>query len=140
MTGAAIEAFELHKTIEHNKRERKTNKIKAKPEAFLEEIDVLSAPVGIVTSGNFIKVIHENTPVPFKRHVTVSTSEDNQSSVELKVAEGRDGSAEPVHLATLVLKDLQAKPKGAAKINVVFTADKTGGLVRSISYSFKCVN
>jgi L1 cell adhesion molecule like protein len=131
--GAAIEASELHKTIEHNKRERKTNKIKAKPEAFLEEIDVLAAPVGILNNGNFVKVIYENTPVPFKRHVTVSTSEDNQSSIELKVGEGRDGSAEAVHLATLVLKDLQAKPKGTAKINVVFTADKAGSLTVKMS-------
>lgn len=133
LIGAAVEANELHKTIEHNKRERKTNKIKAKPDAFLEEIDVLAAPIGILNNGNFVKVIFENTPVPFKRHVTVSTSEDNQSSIELKVGEGREGSAEPAHLATVVLKDLQAKPKGEAKINVVFTADKTGGLVRNIS-------
>ena len=96
----------------------------------MEEIDVLAAPVGILNNGNFVKVIYENTPVPFKRHVTVSTSEDNQSSIELKVGEERDGSAEAVHLATLVLQDLQAKPKGTAKINVVFTADKAGSLVR----------
>ena len=92
---------------------------------------MLAAPIGIVNNGDFIPIVYENTPVPFKRHVTMSTAENSQSAVELKVCEKSDGSAEPTHLATVVLKELQAKPKGETKINVVFTADKAGVLVRS---------
>ncbi|PQE29875.1 glucose-regulated 78 of hsp70 family protein [Rutstroemia sp. NJR-2017a WRK4] len=87
--------------------------------------DVTPLHLGIKTStGGFAKVIPQNYVFPIRRSIIVSTTEDNQESVTIRVLEGaRETALGNRELGTLELAGLPHKPKGVLEIEVCFEVD-----------------
>jgi len=91
-------------------------------------IDVAPLSLGIETLGGiFSKIVEKNTPIPTRKTQTFTTSEDSQSSVNIKIYEGeRPLVAYNKYLGEVVLSGIPPLPKGAPKIEVAFEADADG--------------
>ncbi|KAM3072169.1 hypothetical protein ACMFMF_007562 [Clarireedia jacksonii] len=96
-------------------------------------MDVTLLHLGIETStGDFAKVIPRNCVIPTRKSIIVSTAEDNQENVTIRVLEGaRETTLGSRELGTLKLTGLPHKPKGVLEISVHFEADASEGLVVS---------
>jgi molecular chaperone DnaK len=91
-------------------------------------LDVIPLSLGIETLGGvFSKIIDRNTTIPFKQTETFSTSEDNQSEVDIRIYQGeRPLISGNMHLGTIKLKNIPKAPRGKPKIDVTFEADANG--------------
>lgn len=91
-------------------------------------LDVVPLSLGIELQGGvFSKIINRNTTVPFKETQTFSTSEDNQTEVDIRVFQGENARvAGNRFLGSIKLKDIPAAPRGVPKIEVSFEADANG--------------
>lgn len=91
-------------------------------------LDVVPLSLGIeLLGGVFEKIIKRNTTVPFKETQSFSTSEDNQTEVDIKVFQGeRKMVKDNRFLGEIKLINIPKAPKGVPKIEVSFEADANG--------------
>lgn len=91
-------------------------------------LDVIPLSLGIETLGGvFSRIIGRNTTVPFKQTETFSTSEDNQSEVDIRIYQGERGLVKDNKLlGSIKLKNIPMAPKGKPRIDVSFEADSNG--------------
>lgn len=91
-------------------------------------LDVIPLSLGIETLGGvFSKIINRNTTLPFKQTETFSTSEDNQTEVDIRIYQGERGLVKDNRLlGSINLKNIPMAPKGKPRIDVTFEADSNG--------------
>ena len=91
-------------------------------------LDVTPLSLGIETKGGVMHaLIERNTTIPTKKSEVFSTADDNQPSVEIKVAQGeRQMWTQNQPLGNFELTGLPPAPRGIPKIEVVFDIDANG--------------
>lgn len=91
-------------------------------------LDVVPLSLGIeLLGGIFNKIIHRNSTIPFKETHNFSTSEDNQSEVDIRIYQGeRKMVKDNKYLGAIKLKNIPKAPAGIPKIDVTFEADANG--------------
>src|SRR6201981_3589364 len=91
-------------------------------------LDVTPLSLGIETLGGVMtKVIERNTTIPARRTEVFSTSEDNQSAVDVVVLQGeRERAADNRVLGRFRLENIRPAPRGEPQIEVTFDIDANG--------------
>ncbi len=90
--------------------------------------DVTPLSLGLETIGGLMKVlIPRNTPIPVRQSDVFSTSEVNQSSVEIHVWQGeRQLAADNKSLGRFRLSGIPPAPRGVPQVQVAFDIDANG--------------
>ncbi|USR91065.1 molecular chaperone DnaK [Phormidium yuhuli AB48] len=91
-------------------------------------LDVTPLSVGLETVGGVMKkLIPRNTTIPVRRSDIFSTSENNQSQVEIHIAQGeREMAADNKSLGRFKLTGIPPAPRGVPQIQVAFDIDANG--------------
>jgi molecular chaperone DnaK len=91
-------------------------------------LDVTPLSLGIETRGGvFSRLNKRNTTIPTQVRRTVSTSTDNQKSVEIKVLQGeRELAKDNRLLGSFILDGIPPAPRGTPQIEVIFDIDANG--------------
>jgi molecular chaperone DnaK len=91
-------------------------------------LDVAPLSVGLETIGGVMKkLIPRNTTIPVRRSDTFSTSENNQTMVEIHVVQGeREMAADNKSLGRFKLMGIPPAPRGIPQIQVSFDVDANG--------------
>jgi len=90
--------------------------------------DVTPLSLGLETIGGVMKVlIPRNTPIPVRKSDLFSTSEANQSSVEVQVLQGeRSMASDNKSLGRFRLSGIPPAPRGVPQVQVSFDIDANG--------------
>jgi len=91
-------------------------------------LDVTPLTLGIETKGGVMtKLIDRNTTIPTVKSEIFSTAEDNQSSVEVHIAQGERGMVSGnKSLGKFELAGIPPAPRGVPQIEVTFDIDANG--------------
>jgi molecular chaperone DnaK len=91
-------------------------------------LDVSPLSVGLETIGGVMKkLIPRNTTIPVRRSDTFSTSENNQTMVEVHIVQGeREMAADNKSLGRFKLMGIPPAPRGIPQIQVSFDIDANG--------------
>ncbi|MEM7578945.1 MAG: molecular chaperone DnaK [Cyanobacteria bacterium P01_A01_bin.80] len=91
-------------------------------------LDVTPLSIGLETIGGVMKkLIPRNTTIPVRRSDIFSTSENNQNTVEVHVAQGeREMAADNKSLGRFKLYGIPPAPRGVPQIQVSFDIDANG--------------
>ncbi len=91
-------------------------------------LDVTPLSLGIETMGGVMtKLIDRNTTIPTSKSEVFSTAADNQSQVEIHVAQGeRDMIDGNKSLGRFVLDGIAPAPRGVPQVEVTFNIDANG--------------
>lgn len=91
-------------------------------------VDVIPLSLSIETMGGVAtKLIERNTAIPTSRSQTFSTASDNQTSVEIHVAQGeRAMAADNKSLGRFNLDGIPPAPRGLPQVEVTFDVDSNG--------------
>jgi molecular chaperone DnaK len=91
-------------------------------------LDVTPLSIGLETIGGVMKkLIPRNTTIPVRRSDIFSTSENNQNTVEVHVAQGeREMAADNISLGRFKLYGIPPAPRGIPQIQVSFDIDANG--------------
>ncbi|WP_071517531.1 molecular chaperone DnaK [Geitlerinema sp. PCC 9228] len=91
-------------------------------------LDVTPLSLGLETIGGVMKkLIPRNTTIPVRRSDVFSTSEDNQTVVEVHVVQGeREMAKDNKSLGRFKLMGLPPAPRGVAQVQVSFDIDANG--------------
>ncbi len=91
-------------------------------------LDVTPLSVGIETMGGVMtKLIERNTTIPTSKSQIFSTAADNQTSVEIHIAQGeRDMMDGNKTLGRFILSGLPMAPRGIPQVEVKFDIDANG--------------
>ena len=92
--------------------------------------DVTPLSLGLETFGGLMKVlIPRNTPIPVRQSDVFSTSEANQSSVEVHVWQGeRQLATDNKSLGKFKLSGIPPAPRGVPQVQIAFDIDSNGML------------
>tara|TARA_Y100001968_G_C19437926_1_gene760872 strand:- start:1139 stop:3139 length:2001 start_codon:yes stop_codon:yes gene_type:complete len=90
--------------------------------------DVTPLSLGLETVGGLMKVlIPRNSPIPIRQSDVFSTSESNQSSVEIRVWQGeRQLASDNKSLGRFKLSGIPPAPRGVPQVQVAFDIDSNG--------------
>jgi molecular chaperone DnaK len=91
-------------------------------------LDVLPMTLGIEgPAGSFVRIFPRNTTIPVSKTKVFTTAAENQSKVQVHVAQGEsDRVAENKSLSRFDLKNIPPAPAGVPKIEVTFEVDVDG--------------
>jgi molecular chaperone DnaK len=91
-------------------------------------LDVTPLSLGVETLGGVqTHLIERNTTIPTRKSQIFTTAADNQSTVEIKVAQGeRPIAADNVALGSFLLTGIPPSPRGVPQIEVSFDIDANG--------------
>ncbi|MDW8462519.1 MAG: molecular chaperone DnaK [Geminocystis sp.] len=91
-------------------------------------LDVTPLSIGVETVGGLTKkVVPRNTTIPVRRSEIFSTSENNQTMVEIHVVQGeREMAADNKSLGRFKLTGIPPAPRGVPQIQVSFDIDANG--------------
>ena len=91
-------------------------------------LDVTPLSLGIETLGGvFTRLIDRNTTIPTKKSQIVSTAEDNQNAVTIRVFQGgREMASDNKMLGQFNLENIPPAPRGLPQIEVTFDIDANG--------------
>ncbi|MEB3293515.1 MAG: molecular chaperone DnaK [Synechococcales bacterium] len=91
-------------------------------------LDVTPVSIGLETVGGLMKkLIPRNTTIPVRRTDIFSTSEDNQTSVEINVTQGeREMASGNKSLGRFKLMGIPPAPRGIPQVQVSFDIDANG--------------
>lgn len=94
-------------------------------------LDVTPLSLGVETLGGIMtKLITRNTTIPTKKSEFFSTSQDNQTSVQINVLQGeRELAKDNKMLGAFNLDGIPAAPRSVPKIEVTFDIDVNGILM-----------
>jgi len=103
-------------------------------------LDVTPLSLGIETLGGVVtKIVERNTTIPARRSQIFSTTDDNQSNVEIHVLQGeRELAADNRTLGKFKLDGISPAPRGTPQIEVAFDIDANG--VLNVSAKDKATN
>ena len=90
--------------------------------------DIIPLSLGIETKGGVMsKIIPKNSQIPTKKKQMYTTSEDKQTSIQIKVYEGEREFVKNNHkLGDVDLIHIPKMPRGSAKIEICFEVDSNG--------------
>jgi molecular chaperone DnaK len=85
-------------------------------------IDVLPMSIGVgLPGGRFKKIIERNTSLPHKKSMSLSTTRDDQESLEIVVFQGdSDKAQDNEYLGTLLVPDLPKATRGTVSFDIMF--------------------
>lgn len=91
-------------------------------------VDVIPLSLGIETIGGvMLPIITRNTIVPASKKQTVTTTQDNQPTIEFQVYEGeRSMTKDNRLLGKFTLQGIKKAPRGAAQVEVQMDVDENG--------------
>ena len=126
MAGTGMGAQDAVATVAHSPLATSVPVIGAVKRPVL--LDVNPATLAIHTAGGFTeRLLDKNSPIPIERTRVFTTARDNQTRVEIDCCRGENRKyLENEPLGTLVLDNLDAKPRGELNIEVSFRVDTDG--------------
>jgi molecular chaperone DnaK len=85
-------------------------------------IDVLPMSIGVgLPGGRFRKIIERNTKLPHKKAIGITTTRENQPSIEILIFQGESEKAqENEYLGTLLVPGLPRGPRGSQDYEILF--------------------
>ena len=91
-------------------------------------LDVTPHDLGVKVAGDRMSVIiPANTSIPTREKKVFATTEDNQTFVAIEIYQGAHATASRNRrLGRFVLGDLEARPRGAVRVEVSFSLDADG--------------
>lgn len=97
-------------------------------------LDATPLSLGLETSGGLMTtLIKRNTALPVQESWVFSTSEDNQSAVDVHVLQGeRPMAVDNISLGCFRLDGLPPAPRGVPQVEVTFDLDANGVLTLSV--------
>jgi len=97
-------------------------------EQELTLLDVLPIPIGLDRGDDSMHILFgKHEPLPCQRTRTITTSEDDQTSLLLRVYQGQSRFVTRNELlGTFVFTGIEMAPKGEKKLNVSFSVDSEG--------------
>ncbi|MEM7201041.1 MAG: Hsp70 family protein [Planctomycetota bacterium] len=82
---------------------------------------------GEIKGGYFLPIIDRNTTIPVSRVVELATTHDGQTEMSVEIYQGEARCVqENLHLGTLVVSDLQPRPRGHEGVRLRYTYDLNG--------------
>jgi len=100
-------------------------------------LDAISVPLGIAgRDGTMNIVIDKHTQLPSSGHITLPTTADNQTEMQIDVFAGEAGPvANAEYLGTMTRRDLPAAASGALSVDLEFQLDPEGMLTIIATHS-----